>query len=1023
MPENISPLARSLTTRPAAELQQLLYTALTKHHDAVCALIALIIVRSPTSLDVHLTRLVALRRVRDDGESLRLREALLKAQTGPTGAWYSALVRVLCGEGTIDQSQFNNNARRAVEYHYYRGQALFVAGDIQGAYDSFSLGAASTHDCLERTLARAEATYLRDPFPIPELARLTPYRMLQQGKVWSNQGRFNEAYLAASLALDVFQLYGTDQCDVASALFGMADHAFPLADIRHGYDCVLEGIATLSRAVDAKPRFRALGDIVRARYESDFGRKDVARSLIQQSVETLRLHGEDEFDDYGAALNQLAKMDLLLRNPSSALEHATESLRVRGERLGLQTVAAAKARTAMAQALAELDRWPEAEQEARRSFDVHVALAVPPPVPLRLLLAECLLMADKLDDAGRILDEVLEDIKDPATQEIRDLCSGALLMAARLASARGETRAGWLHAVEAERREVVRLAEVLPIADWSTRRRQSLAHRNAFDTASRFLDDVPSEVDAAVAWTQLLRRKSLVLESARSSKASRDQYTPVRQASVFHEISMWRCEALMRLGERRRDRREDAGTLADITGLTGLAELVHHHGQALEEASHHDEYAEGSARSLEAPPAHELLHMIGAVDAGNIRQALPSDAVLVDIVLLPGDGGWGYRAFVATRDRAPRVFWIDGASVAGHVATLRADASAPRAGLSVSAVEHQSLVSLADAVLRPIEQIVGATPRNLLIVPDGDLYYVPWDALPDRQGQPLCLTCSISLLPSACELTRNRSSRAPGPPVIVGAPDFGRPLSSFRALPEGSLEQRLAARTPPLFAALPASETEARAVHELVGGVLLLGEQASKAHARAIMSPSILHLATHAYYLPYLPSPETFPPWMPMPSAWREIRADHPLELLSDKPDPELRMGIALAGANSWFRTGAAATPDDTGILHGNEVAGLDLEATELVMLSACESAIGDPPLLGSEIGLHGRFYLAGAKRVCGALWRVPDSDALMLMRLFYSHLSSGVGPAESLRRTKAELVRAGCRWSTFSAFVMLGRP
>ncbi len=121
-------------------------------------------------------------------------------------------------------------------------------------------------------------------------------------------------------------------------------------------------------------------------------------------------------------------------------------------------------------------------------------------------------------------------------------------------------------------------------------------------------------------------------------------------------------------------------------------------------------------------------------------------------------------------------------------------------------------------------------------------------------------------------------------------------------------------------------------------------------------SPIIIHIATHAFYLS------------------ESNEALHPL----------MKSGLILAGANSAWSSNVAITGSDNGILTSYEIAQLNLSSTELVILSACNSGIGD--IKGSEgiYGLQRAFKIAGVKYIIMSLWPVPDKATNELMTLFY---------------------------------------
>ena len=138
-------------------------------------------------------------------------------------------------------------------------------------------------------------------------------------------------------------------------------------------------------------------------------------------------------------------------------------------------------------------------------------------------------------------------------------------------------------------------------------------------------------------------------------------------------------------------------------------------------------------------------------------------------------------------------------------------------------------------------------------------------------------------------------------------------------------------------------------------------------------SPLILHLATHGFAYP---DPKKDPP--------KVLIGTEPTYKLLD--DPMLRSGLVLAGANYYYKNKRPLTNFEDGMLVAYEVRDLNLQNTELAVLSACQTGLGD--VVGSEgvYGLHRAFRIAGAKFLIVSLWEVPDEQTQELMRLFYQN-------------------------------------
>ena len=119
-----------------------------------------------------------------------------------------------------------------------------------------------------------------------------------------------------------------------------------------------------------------------------------------------------------------------------------------------------------------------------------------------------------------------------------------------------------------------------------------------------------------------------------------------------------------------------------------------------------------------------------------------------------------------------------------------------------------------------------------------------------------------------------------------------------------------------------------------------------------------------------------------------------------------IRSGLVLAGGNHSWKTGKPLRPDlEDGVLTAYEISQMNLSNTELVVLSACETGLGD--LVGNEgvYGLQRAFKIAGAKYLIMSLWQVPDFQTQVFMTTFYKHWLEGkMDIPEAFRTTQSEL-------------------
>ncbi|HRH59543.1 MAG TPA: CHAT domain-containing protein [Chitinophagaceae bacterium] len=150
-------------------------------------------------------------------------------------------------------------------------------------------------------------------------------------------------------------------------------------------------------------------------------------------------------------------------------------------------------------------------------------------------------------------------------------------------------------------------------------------------------------------------------------------------------------------------------------------------------------------------------------------------------------------------------------------------------------------------------------------------------------------------------------------------------------------------------------------------------------------SPEVMHLATHGFFLAGKSSIHV---------------ASNPF---ASQQNPMLRCGLVLAASNAAW-TGKNISGREDGILTAYEIAQLDLSNTRLVVLSACETALGDINANEGVIGLQRAFKMAGVQQMILSLWKVPDAATKELMTLFYSNWLNGENAGDALRNAQLSM-------------------
>lgn len=275
------------------------------------------------------------------------------------------------------------------------------------------------------------------------------------------------------------------------------------------------------------------------------------------------------------------------------------------------------------------------------------------------------------------------------------------------------------------------------------------------------------------------------------------------------------------------------------------------------------------------------------------------------------------------------------------------------------------LARLSRLLLDPVARLLPG--KRLLVVGDGILQSLPFAALPEPgSGEPLVARHEIVTLPSVSVLGVLRQEVGGRPPApktlwVLANPDFGR-----------------------FFDPLPYSQEEATAILDLVPSSERIEVQGSEASRAAVLSSPLrnfrlLHFATHGSFT----AGET--------GGGRLVLA---------------QMGPRGREAN--------------GFLHLADIYELDLRA-DLVVLSACQSALGREVRGEGMMGMTRGFFYAGAERVLVSLWNVNDRVTVELMRRFYHGiLEEGLSPAAALRQAqdgirRQERWRAPYYWAGFT--------
>ncbi len=198
----------------------------------------------------------------------------------------------------------------------------------------------------------------------------------------------------------------------------------------------------------------------------------------------------------------------------------------------------------------------------------------------------------------------------------------------------------------------------------------------------------------------------------------------------------------------------------------------------------------------------------------------------------------------------------------------------------------------------------------------------------------------------------------------------------------------------------------------------MLGSNALERRIKNFRSPYVLHIATHGFFLPYKSQTGNA---ARLSSVAMTIQDNLASLCLVD--NPLLRSGLALAGANTCLYSIPVPDNAEDGLLTAEDVSSMDLSQTELVVLSACDTGLGESQFGEGVMGLRRAFIVAGAKTLVMSLWKVPDEATATLMTTFYHLLFAGVPRAEALRQSQRQVKELYPDPFYWGAFICQGEP
>jgi CHAT domain-containing protein len=298
---------------------------------------------------------------------------------------------------------------------------------------------------------------------------------------------------------------------------------------------------------------------------------------------------------------------------------------------------------------------------------------------------------------------------------------------------------------------------------------------------------------------------------------------------------------------------------------------------------------------------------------------------------------------------------------------------------------------------------------------------LPLATLPTEDGDRLIDRYQIGYVSTGRDVLRFNApfTQEARSPVVIADPNFDLAVDDECAAesPAESLTLRELTRGGWQFDPLPGTRREGESVAALLDVEAWLANDAVESRIKECRSPRILHMATHGFFIEEAVDKDA------KTVAVSPDREDRHRLLGIPAGNPLLRSGLALAAANTWLRRASVPALAEDGLLTAEDATALDLRGTQMVVLSACDTGLGEIRIGEGIMGLRRAFVLAGARAIIVSTWKVPDDQTQELMTEFYQRALAGEGIAESLRRAQLAMKARYPDPLYWGAFICQGDP
>jgi CHAT domain-containing protein len=781
-------------------------------------------------------------------------------------------------------------------------------------------------------------------------------------------GNYSEAIRLATQALNIREkVLGKDHPDCATSLSNLASYNSAIGNYSEAIRLDTEALTIREKVLGKEhPDYATLlGNL--AAFNSALGRYSEAIRFETEALNIREKIYDKEHSVYALSLNNLAVYNSELGNYNEAIRLGTQALNIREKVLGKEHPNYALSLNNLAGYYSYLGNYNEAIRlgtEALRIYEKVLGNDHPLSATLLSNIASYNSDLGNYSDAIRLETEAL-NIREQVLGKVHSAYGGSLYMlaihnlrAAKFHEARNYYIDYLSVAKDVISKNIIDLTRTERISYWS------MYEKSFLEVSLGMVYITTSEQLTDAAYSGLLFGKGLLLNAETELRKILLEHGDENVAKVYDELSTNR-RMLRKLYEQPISERK-LSTDSLNTIVTKLER------QLISISKEYGDYTKNLR-----------------IDRKDVQAKLSKNDIAVEFASFNYNDTTIYCAYSLKKDyEAPRM-------TVCLKTTKQINASDVYANSSLSRAIWGSIA----------DELVGV--KNVYFGPSGELYNIAIESLPDWEDSTKLVSdrWNFYRLSSTRELAVIKDKNQIKQSVVYGGLMYDTDIASMNRdkLRYPEVVRGFSTYMPDVVTdslnlrsgvdALPGTKVEANAIDAKLKAVKIndivrtdsIGTETSF-KALSGQKKNLLHIATHGFYYTESEARRSNFSFLSFRNDDKRYKEDKAMT----------RSGLLFAGANNALMGKSLPKGVDDGILTAQEIAQLDLRGLDLVVLSACQTGLGE--ITGDGVfGLQRGFKKAGAQSILMSLWKVDDAATQMLMTRFYTNLTSGMTKRKSL--------------------------